>query len=50
MVLQLRSASLNKMQGRRDAKKPITIEDIVKIAYADEIAAENKRKERMTRK
>jgi hypothetical protein len=29
--------------------KPMTIEDIVSIAYADEIGAENKRKERMTR-
>ena len=30
--------------------KPMTIEDIVTIAYADEIAAENKRKERRNRK
>ena len=30
--------------------KPMTIEDIVNYAYADEIEAANKRKERMTRK
>ena len=30
--------------------KPMTIEDLATIVYADEIAAENKRKERMNRK
>jgi hypothetical protein len=30
--------------------KPMTIEDIVTIAYADVLAVENKRKERMNRK
>ena len=30
--------------------KPMIIEDIVTIAYGDEIAAENKLKERMNRK
>jgi len=31
------------------ATKPMTIEDIINYAYANEIEAENKRKERMTR-